>query len=95
MIDDESLVKTRTNTCLSYTSAVPSYSVVMSASRVDSGEETSVEEVNSDQKEGNQLPCSCPWSWKLCTQIMSMNDINRSISSAYKIGLNRSRIGCK
>ena len=27
MIDDESLVKTRTNTCLSYTSAVPSYSV--------------------------------------------------------------------
>ena len=25
MIDDESLVKTRTNTCLSYTSAVPSY----------------------------------------------------------------------
>ena len=29
MIDDESLVKTRTNTCLSYTSAVPSYSVVL------------------------------------------------------------------
>ena len=28
MIDDESLVKTRTNTCLSYTSAVPSYSVI-------------------------------------------------------------------
>ena len=27
MIDDESLVKTRTNTCLSYTSAVSSYSV--------------------------------------------------------------------
>ena len=27
MIDDESLVKTRTNTCLSYASAVPSYSV--------------------------------------------------------------------
>ena len=27
MIDDESLVKTRTNTCLSYTSTVPSYSV--------------------------------------------------------------------
>ena len=27
MIDDESLVKTRTNTCLSETSAVPSYSV--------------------------------------------------------------------
>ena len=27
MIDDESLVKTRTNTFLSYTSAVPSYSV--------------------------------------------------------------------
>jgi hypothetical protein len=27
VIDDESLVKTRTNTCLSYTSAVPSYSV--------------------------------------------------------------------
>jgi hypothetical protein len=25
VIDDESLVKTRTNTCLSYTSAVPSY----------------------------------------------------------------------
>ena len=29
MIDDESLVKTRTNTCLSYTSAVPSYSVIL------------------------------------------------------------------
>ena len=28
VIDDDSLVKTRTNTCLSYTSAVPSYSVV-------------------------------------------------------------------
>jgi hypothetical protein len=28
VIDDESLVKTRTNTCLSYTSAVPSYSVL-------------------------------------------------------------------
>ena len=28
MIDDESLVKTRTNTCLSYASAIPSYSVV-------------------------------------------------------------------
>ena len=27
VLDDESLVKTRTNTCLSYTSAVPSYSV--------------------------------------------------------------------
>ena len=27
MIDDESLVKTRTNTCLSETSGVPSYSV--------------------------------------------------------------------
>jgi hypothetical protein len=27
VIDDESLVKTRTNTCLSYTSALPSYSV--------------------------------------------------------------------
>ena len=27
MIDDESLVKTRTNTCLSYASAIPSYSV--------------------------------------------------------------------
>jgi hypothetical protein len=27
VIDDESLVKTRTNTCLSETSAVPSYSV--------------------------------------------------------------------
>jgi hypothetical protein len=27
VIDDELLVKTRTNTCLSYTSAVPSYSV--------------------------------------------------------------------
>ena len=30
VIDDESLVKTRTNTCLSYASAVPSYSVVIS-----------------------------------------------------------------
>ena len=29
MIDDESLVKTRTNTCLSYTSAVSSYSVLL------------------------------------------------------------------
>ena len=29
MIDDESLVKTRTNICLSYASAVPSYSVAM------------------------------------------------------------------
>ena len=29
MIDDESLVKTRTNTCLSYASAIPSYSVVV------------------------------------------------------------------
>ena len=28
MIDDESLVKTRTNICLSDASAVPSYSVV-------------------------------------------------------------------
>ena len=28
VVDDESLVKTRTNTCLSETSAVPSYSVV-------------------------------------------------------------------
>jgi hypothetical protein len=28
VIDVELLVKTRTNTCLSYTSAVPSYSVV-------------------------------------------------------------------
>jgi hypothetical protein len=27
VIDDESLVKTRTNTCLSYASAIPSYSV--------------------------------------------------------------------
>ena len=27
MIGDESLVKTRTNTCLSYASAIPSYSV--------------------------------------------------------------------
>ena len=27
MIDDESLVKTRTNICLSYASVVPSYSV--------------------------------------------------------------------
>ena len=27
MIDDELLVKTRTNTCLSYTSAIPSFSV--------------------------------------------------------------------
>jgi hypothetical protein len=32
VIDDESLVKTRTNTCLSYTSAVPSYSVAWLAS---------------------------------------------------------------
>jgi hypothetical protein len=32
VIDDESLVKTRTNTCLSYTSAVPSYSVLLCAS---------------------------------------------------------------
>ena len=29
MNDDESLVKTRTNICLSYASAVPSYSVVV------------------------------------------------------------------
>ena len=29
MIDDESLLKTRTNTCLSYASAIPSYSVVI------------------------------------------------------------------
>ena len=29
MINDESLVETRTNTCLSYTSAVPSYSVTI------------------------------------------------------------------
>ena len=29
MIDDEMLVKTRTNTCLSYTSAIPSYSVIV------------------------------------------------------------------
>ena len=29
MIDDKSLVKTRTNICLSYASAVPSYSVAM------------------------------------------------------------------
>jgi hypothetical protein len=29
VIDDESLVNTRTNTCLSYTSAVPSYSVML------------------------------------------------------------------
>ena len=28
MIDDESLVKTRTNTCLSETSGIPSYSVM-------------------------------------------------------------------
>ena len=28
VIDDESLVKAQTNTCLSYTSAVPSYSVL-------------------------------------------------------------------
>ena len=28
MIDDELLVKTLTNTCLSYTSAIPSYSVM-------------------------------------------------------------------
>jgi hypothetical protein len=28
VIDDESLVKTRTNTCLSETSGIPSYSVV-------------------------------------------------------------------
>jgi hypothetical protein len=32
VIDDESLVKTRTNTCLSYTSAVPSYSVTLDTS---------------------------------------------------------------
>ena len=36
MIDDESLVKTRTNTCLSYASAVPSYSVVTCTSKVKS-----------------------------------------------------------
>ena len=35
VIDDESLVKTRTNTCLSYTSAVPSYSVVLSTALLD------------------------------------------------------------
>ena len=35
MIDDEFLVKTRTNTCLSYTSAVPSYSVLSSCNKVD------------------------------------------------------------
>jgi hypothetical protein len=29
VIDDESLVKTRTNTCLSYASAIPSYSVLI------------------------------------------------------------------
>jgi hypothetical protein len=29
VIDDESLVKTRTDTCLSETSGVPSYSVIM------------------------------------------------------------------
>jgi hypothetical protein len=29
VIDDESLLKTRTNTCLSYASAIPSYSVVI------------------------------------------------------------------
>jgi hypothetical protein len=28
VIDDESLVKTRTNTCLSETSGIPSYSVI-------------------------------------------------------------------
>ena len=28
MIDDELLVKTRTNTCLSYASAIPSYFVL-------------------------------------------------------------------
>jgi hypothetical protein len=28
VIDDESLVKTRTNICLSYASAIPSYSVL-------------------------------------------------------------------
>ena len=28
MIDDESLVKTRANTCLSETSGIPSYSVI-------------------------------------------------------------------
>ena len=37
MIDDESLVKTRTNICLSYTSAVPSYSV-FEVSFVDSSD---------------------------------------------------------
>jgi hypothetical protein len=31
VIDDESLVKTRTNTCLSYASAIPSYSVAMAS----------------------------------------------------------------
>jgi hypothetical protein len=36
VIDDESLVKTLTNTCFSYTSAVPSYSVTL-ASFVHSG----------------------------------------------------------
>ena len=33
MIDDESLVKTRTNSCLSETSAVPSYSVTMTKAK--------------------------------------------------------------
>ena len=34
MIDDESLVKTRTNTCLSYASAIPSYSVDKTTRRI-------------------------------------------------------------
>jgi hypothetical protein len=37
VIDDVSLVKTRTNTCLSYTSAVPSYSVSGASPKVDAG----------------------------------------------------------
>ena len=35
VIDGESLVKTRTNTCLTSTSAVPSYSVVLSTALLD------------------------------------------------------------
>jgi hypothetical protein len=34
VIDDESLVKMRTNICLSETSAIPSYSVVISSEDV-------------------------------------------------------------
>ena len=37
VIDDESLVKTRTNTCLSYASAIPSYSVLWSKLFTKSG----------------------------------------------------------